>query len=104
MKRCDHLRAFTDAGRDAFDRAGADVADREDAAAARFELTVAVAEVGSGHHEAFRVELHVGLREPRGVRRGADEEKEMSDRAPGLCAAPAIPPADGFERARCAFE
>jgi hypothetical protein len=49
VQRGDDLRAFSDAGRDALHRAGADVADREDAAPTGFERAVAVAEIASGH-------------------------------------------------------
>ena len=77
MDRSNHLRAVADRGRDALDRAGADVADGEDAAAAGFQRIAVVARLGAGQDEAAIVELEAGSRQPVGVGLRADEGEEV---------------------------
>ena len=86
VQRGHHLRAFADGGGDALDRAGAHVADREDAAAVGLERMAPGAHLRPGADEALGVQRDAALRQPVGVRIGADEQEQMADRLRDLLA------------------
>ena len=88
MDRGDDLRAVANRCRNALNRAGANVADREHAVAAGFERQEAgPRQFVASQHEAAVVELESRGGEPIGVRLGADEGEEVTDR---LAASPSL--------------
>ncbi len=104
MQRRDDLRAFADRGSDAFDRFGADVADGENAAAARLQRMAIAAGIFAGQYKAFGVERDARAGEPVGIRIGADEQEQMADRPPYFLAGRAVPPAHRLQHAVAAFK
>src|SRR6266568_5264600 len=78
VQRGDHLGTLADRGGDALDRAGAHVADGEDAGAARLQRMLRRPALLAGAHEALVVQRHRAAREPAGIWIGADEEKQMA--------------------------
>src|ERR1043165_433815 len=93
----DDLRAIAAGRRDALHRAGADIADSENAPAAGLHRQAVVIQVLTGEDEAAFVELEPGSGQPIGIGFGADEGEQVTDVAavfgPGL----AIPPGDGVK-------
>ena len=67
MKCRYHLRAFADCGSHALDRAGADIAHCEHAAAAGRERRPIDSHFGAGAHKALVVQRYVAVRQPRSV-------------------------------------
>src|SRR3954453_534946 len=90
MYEGDGHAALADRGGDALDRGGADVAAGEDARDARLEqMRVPLerpatrrAQVRAGEDEALLVQRDV-LREPAGLRVGADEDEQAARAEPG---------------------
>ena len=102
MERGHDLSAFADSGGDTLDRAGANVPDGEYTGTVRFQRMATL--LASGSDEAIRVQRHIASGEPVRVRVGADEQKQMVDRARRFIAARAVAPAYAFEIALVAFE
>jgi hypothetical protein len=66
-------RALSNTGRHSFNRPGSDIADREDAGAARLQRQLRRL---AGYNEAFIIQSDATI-EPLGVRIGADEKEHM---------------------------
>src|SRR6476469_4969100 len=104
VDRGDDLRAVADRGGDTLDRAGADVADGEHAAAAGLQRQALVAKVLAGEDEAARVELQPRGDEPVGIRFGADKGEQVAYRPPSLGAGFAVAPGDRLKVTSGAFQ
>src|SRR3954471_24014133 len=79
MQRRHDLRAFADRRRNALDRTGAYVADREDALAAGFQVAAIAARLGTRQYEPLGVQRHSGPGQPIRIRLGSDEQEEVAD-------------------------
>ena len=78
VKRRHHLRAFANGSGNSLDRSRAHVADREYSGQGGFERPL---NVRARADKAAVIECHTRPRQPSGMRLGADEQKQMSDRA-----------------------
>ena len=75
------LCALTHCRGDTFDRARADVADREHAWATCLEQATIAAGFSAGQHKSFTVKRYAGPGEPIRVRIRSDEEEQLADGA-----------------------
>jgi hypothetical protein len=79
MQVCYDLSSVTDRRGDTLGRTRADIADRENTRATRFERLPC--ELATSEHKSLAIERDVGVREPRTVRISANEEEQVMDRA-----------------------
>ena len=94
MEVCDDLSSVTDRCGDTLCRTRADIADRKNTRATRFQRLSA--ERATGEHESLAIESDARVAQPRAVRIGANEEEQMTDRALHLGEV-TLTPANGFE-------
>ena len=72
------VESFANGSGNSLDRSRAHVADREDSGQGGFERPL---NVRARADKAAVIECHTRSRQPSGMRLGADEQKQMSDRA-----------------------
>ena len=82
MQGRDDLCALAHRRGDAFDRARADIADREHAWATCLQQATIAAGLSAGQHKSFTVKRYAGSGEPIRVRIRSDEEEQVADRPP----------------------